>query len=291
MLFARLALAIMFAWYGAMNFTAVGTELVGSWIAGHALLSGLGEQAASAARALGVYQIVAAVLMVIPLPGISFRRIGLGMAAVHAVGALTLVLTNPVWIAELGGFPAIGAGQGLIKHLAILGLALWAGSLDTHSRMFAARHAQTREWSQPVMWAGLVLVLGWIGAMKFTAVEAAGIDPLIRTSPLFAWTLSLTSVRYVSWGIGILELLTVAALMGYWFRPALLRIGLLMAMATFALTLSFLVTFPGSWADSLGGFPALARTGHFLLADLPLLATALALLSEIRNDGRRWRRR
>ena len=31
---------------------------------------------------------------------------------------------------------------------------------------------------------GLVLVLGWIGAMKFTAYEAEGIKPLVETSPL-----------------------------------------------------------------------------------------------------------
>jgi uncharacterized membrane protein YkgB len=30
---------------------------------------------------------------------------------------------------------------------------------------------------------GLVLVVGWIGAMKFTAYEAAGIQPLVANSP------------------------------------------------------------------------------------------------------------
>ena len=36
---------------------------------------------------------------------------------------------------------------------------------------------------------GLVLVLGWIGAMKFTVYEAEGIKPLIETSPLMSWML------------------------------------------------------------------------------------------------------
>ena len=31
---------------------------------------------------------------------------------------------------------------------------------------------------------GLVLVVAWIGAMKFTAYEAAGIQPLVANSPL-----------------------------------------------------------------------------------------------------------
>ena len=30
---------------------------------------------------------------------------------------------------------------------------------------------------------GLVVVIGWIGAMKFTAYEAAGIQPLVENSP------------------------------------------------------------------------------------------------------------
>ena len=34
---------------------------------------------------------------------------------------------------------------------------------------------------------GLVLVLAWIGAMKFTAYEAEGIKNLVETSPLMSW--------------------------------------------------------------------------------------------------------
>ena len=33
---------------------------------------------------------------------------------------------------------------------------------------------------------GLVLVLGWIGAMKFSAYEAEGIKTLVETSPLMS---------------------------------------------------------------------------------------------------------
>ena len=34
---------------------------------------------------------------------------------------------------------------------------------------------------------GLVLILLWIGGMKFTAYEAEGIRPFVENSPLFAW--------------------------------------------------------------------------------------------------------
>ncbi|WP_323761673.1 DUF417 family protein [Maricaulis sp.] len=286
---ARLSLAVMFLWFGVMNFTEVGTQITGSWIGGHAFLSGLAGQAGSAAKTLGVYQIIAAVLVGAPIPSGSFRRIGFAMTGLYAFLALTVLLTNPVWIASAGGFPAIGSGQGILKYIAILGLSLWGGSFE-NSRMFAQRHTDMRMWSQPVMWLGLVMVLGWIGGMKFTAVEAAGIEPLVQTSPFFAWLLGLMPLQTVSNLIGVIELITVIALAGYWFSNTLFRIGLVMAMITFVLTLSFLFSFPGSWAADIGGFPALGRAGHFLLKDLPLLAVCLALLSETGREGTMRRR-
>ena len=34
---------------------------------------------------------------------------------------------------------------------------------------------------------GLVIVLLWIGGMKFTAYEAGGIKPMVSNSPLMGW--------------------------------------------------------------------------------------------------------
>jgi uncharacterized membrane protein YkgB len=49
----------------------------------------------------------------------------------------------------------------------------------------------------------------------------------------------------------------------------------------FLTTLSFLVTTPGVWASSAGGFPALsALPGQFLIKDLALLGIALWTLGE-----------
>ena len=45
---------------------------------------------------------------------------------------------------------------------------------------------------------GLVLVVGWIGAMKFTAYEAASIQPLVANSPLMGWMYGFLSVRAFS---------------------------------------------------------------------------------------------
>ena len=49
----------------------------------------------------------------------------------------------------------------------------------------------------------------------------------------------------------------------------------------FFTTLSFLVTTPGVWEPSLGGFPALWRyQGQFLIKDLTLLGISLWTLGE-----------
>jgi uncharacterized membrane protein YkgB len=42
---------------------------------------------------------------------------------------------------------------------------------------------------------GLVVVFAWIGAMKFTAYEANGIQPLVANSLLMSWLYNIFSVQ------------------------------------------------------------------------------------------------
>lgn len=42
---------------------------------------------------------------------------------------------------------------------------------------------------------GLVLVLLWIGGMKFTTYEAEGIEPLVTNSPFMGWVYNIMSIR------------------------------------------------------------------------------------------------
>jgi uncharacterized membrane protein YkgB len=61
-----------------------------------------------------------------------------------------------------------------------------------------------------------------------------------------------------------------------------------MAVGTFLTTLSFLVTTPGVWEPSAGGFPAASIVGQFVLKDVVLLGAALRSFGEAaRNLGRR----
>src|SRR5687767_14575431 len=53
---------------------------------------------------------------------------------------------------------------------------------------------------------GLVIVLGWIGAMKFTAYEAAGIETLVETSPIMSWMYRLFSLQATSNIFGVAEI-------------------------------------------------------------------------------------
>ncbi len=126
--------------------------------------------------------------------------------------------------------------------------------------------------------ASTVTVLAWIGAMKFTAYEAGAIEGLVASSPLTAWLYSVFSLQGASNLIGSVEIATALVLLiGIRYRPAAI-VGALAAIATFAVTLSFLFTAPG-WEASLGGFPALSVVpGQFLLKDAVLLAAAISLL-------------
>ena len=128
---------------------------------------------------------------------------------------------------------------------------------------------------------GLVGVIGWIGLMKFTRVEAEAIWPLVQHSPLMSWAAAALGVRTFSNLVGVAEV-TIAVLIA--LRPVAApasALGSALAVGMFATTLSFLLTTPGVWEASLGGFPAISvLPGQFLLKDVVLLGAALWSLGE-----------
>lgn len=126
---------------------------------------------------------------------------------------------------------------------------------------------------------GLVLVLGWIGAMKFTAYEAHGIEGLVRTSPLMSWMYRFFSLQAASNVIGVTEIAAALLIAIKPIAPRFSALGSILAVMTFLATLSFLFSLPG-WEASLGGFPALSGAGGFLLKDVVLLGAALFTLGD-----------
>ena len=134
---------------------------------------------------------------------------------------------------------------------------------------------------------GLVIVLLWIGGMKFTAYEAEGIKPLVTNSPLMGWVYGFMTVNHFSALLGAVEIAigVLIALRPIW--PLGSAVGSILATGMFLTTLSFLVTTPG-WEPSLGGFPALSATGGFLLKDVVLLGVALFTAGEALAAPMKW---
>lgn len=127
---------------------------------------------------------------------------------------------------------------------------------------------------------GLVLIIAWIGAMKFTAYEANGIQPLVANSPFMGWVYHVLSIQAFSNVLGIVEIATAVMIALRPLSATAAAIGSGTAVVMFLTTLSFLVSTPG-WEASLGGFPALAVVpGQFLVKDVVLLGAALWSLGE-----------
>src|SRR5262245_50394115 len=133
---------------------------------------------------------------------------------------------------------------------------------------------------------GLVLVLLWIGGMKFTAYEAEGIRPFVENSPLFAWTYPVFGVQGLSNILGATEILVGLLIATRAWLPRVSAVGSLLAVGMFLSTLSFLVTTPGTWVAELGRFPAISVLGQFLIKDVALLATAIWSFGEAARGSR-----
>ncbi len=124
----------------------------------------------------------------------------------------------------------------------------------------------------------IVIVLGWIGAMKFTAYEAGAIQGLVASSPFTAWLYAMFDLQTTSNLIGSIEIATALILVLAPLHRNIAIVGTAAATVIFAVTLSFLFSTPG-WEQSLGGFPALSVVpGQFLLKDVVLLSASIALL-------------
>lgn len=126
----------------------------------------------------------------------------------------------------------------------------------------------------------LVLVIAWIGALKFTSYEAHGIQPLVSNSPLMSWVYSVFSVTTFSAILGVVELTLAALIAVKPWQPGLSLWGSIGAVGMFVTTLSFMFSTPGVTAAEAGGFPVLSDTGGFLLKDVVLLAVSLWTLRD-----------
>lgn len=136
---------------------------------------------------------------------------------------------------------------------------------------------------------GLVLVLAWIGGMKFTAYEAGGIQPMVANSPILAWVYHLFNAQEFSNLLGLVEIAIAMLIAARPLSATMAAVGSSAAVVMFLTTLSFLISTPG-WEPSLG-FPALSvAPGQFLLKDTVLLGAAVWTLGDALGDPSLQRR-
>ena len=134
---------------------------------------------------------------------------------------------------------------------------------------------------------GLVLLLVWMGGMKFTAYEAEAISGLVSNSPLLAWAYNAFSMTQFGLVLGITELIIAALIAARPFSARLSALGSGLAVGMFLVTLSFMLSTPGVVEPSLG-FPALSvLPGQLLLKDVVLLAVAIWTLGEALGCARK----
>ena len=127
---------------------------------------------------------------------------------------------------------------------------------------------------------GLVIVIAWFGAMKFTFYEAQGISPLVANSPFMGWLYHVMSISTFGRLLGTAELVAAVLLALKPWSPKLSVLGGALAVVFFLGTLSFMLSTPGIGEASAGGFPVLSATGEFLMKDIALLGLSIWLLTD-----------
>ena len=190
---------------------------------------------------------------------------------VSIVPLLTLLASNR-WMTQLGGFPIIGSGQGIIKYFAVVPLYLF---LFYKNKMSDKQHVLLN-------FIPVAMVLLWIGGMKFYDFEAKAIVGLVETSPFMSWLYSLFSVQGASNVIGGFDVL-FALLLGAGIllkNKKLIIVSGLACLSVFLMTQTFLLSAPNAFSSST----LLARLGQFVIKDLwyvgNLIVIATLMLSK-----------
>jgi uncharacterized membrane protein YkgB len=177
------------------------------------------------------------------------------------------LLSDSMWIASMGGFPVIGSGQGVIKYFALLSIGILLIKRNLSPLVSA--------W---ISIMPVLLVLLWIGGMKFTLLEAQGIEALVKSSPFMGWLYNFFSLQVTSNIIGVYDLIAVVALILAMYYPKLTTPAIVMSGMVFVVTQSFLISFSGS----LSSETLLTTTGHFLIKDLWFLVCLFFYYSALR---------
>ncbi|MEO5591835.1 MAG: DUF417 family protein [Chitinophagaceae bacterium] len=131
------------------------------------------------------------------------------------------------------------------------------------------------KWGAFIIRYGLALVLFWIGVLKFTSYEAAGIEPLAANSPFLSWALRISGPEGFSKMLGFIEIALGLLIAARSFSPKLSAIGSAGGMITFIITLTLMLSTPGVVQTGYS-FPFIsAIPGQFLIKDIVLLGASV----------------
>lgn len=216
------------------------------------------------------YMIAGAILLIVALQVAivdTFKRTSFTMYSLFFVALVPLLtlLSETRWIASLGGFPAIGSGQGIIKYFALIPVAVY---LYKEDRLSLKNHALFN-------FGAVALVLFWIGGMKFTELEAKGIESLVSTSPFMSWMYDVFSIQMASNVIGVYDI-GFAILLGigiYKENAKFIMAGILGTGAVFVMTQTFMLTAGGGFsADTV-----IDGLGFFVIKDIWFIANLVVI--------------
>jgi reactive chlorine resistance protein C len=132
---------------------------------------------------------------------------------------------------------------------------------------------------------GLVIVIGWIGLLKFAHYEAHQIAPLVAHSPFMGWLYHVFPEYTFSILLGVVEVSAAILLAVKPIAPRISALGSLLSVLLFISTITFLFTTPGVSEPAGGGFPAITLLAEFLLKDIVLLGASFWTLADAIRSG------
>jgi reactive chlorine resistance protein C len=185
---------------------------------------------------------------------------------------------------------------------------------DSVARRIYERAAKLDRVGMGLLRFGLIVVLCWIGGLKFAIYEADGIVPLVANSPLMSFFYHHPAPEYrryvnkegevipahqqwhesngtysFSHGLGVVIVLIGVLIASYPILPQVSAVGSFLLILMSLTTLSFLVTTPEAWVPALGasthGFPYLSGAGRLIIKDAIMLGAAVVTLAD---SARTW---
>ena len=183
------------------------------------------------------------------------------------------------------------------------------GASRTVLQRLYARAAGLDRAGMNLLRTGLIIVLVWIGALKFANYEADSIVPLVANSPLMSFLYHHAAPEYHAYMnregelvpahrawqtangtyaasrlLGVVIVALGLMILTNRFLPQVAAVGSALVALMACTTLSLLVTTPEAWVpaagDTVHGFPFLAGPGRLILKDAIMFGAAVVTMAD-----------